>query len=351
MAETDFKKYSILGLILLLAALSVLVIRPLLTPIVLGLFLAYIFYPLYLYFEKKWKSKYLAASIVLGIAVLIVLIPILLILPSLANQILNFYLTLKSLDIGSAIANVIPYIADNKALYGEVIATMSNFNATVSDWILNFFKSTIMNLPEIMFGILILMFTFFFALTESIDFKQYVSVILPFSKEQEKLFFNRLKQVTDSVIFGQVIVGIAQGIVAGVGYFIIGIPNAMLITVLTIIVGILPVIGPAMVWIPVDLFLFISGQVDLGIMLLIYGLFVMSPIDTLMRPILVSEKAQMNSALVLIGMVGGAYAFGFIGFLLGPLIIAALVLLIEIYKDKKGGEESVLLKEVSSEKV
>jgi predicted PurR-regulated permease PerM len=194
------------------------------------------------------------------------------------------------------------------------------------------------------------MFTFFFALIEGNNVRQYLSIILPFSKEQEGLFLERFKQVTDSVIFGQFIVGIAQGIIAGIGYFIIGIPNAMLITVLTIIVGILPVIGPAMIWIPVDIYLFLTGQADLGIMLLIYGLFVMSPIDTLMRPILVSEKAQMNSALVLIGMVGGAYAFGFVGFLLGPLIIAALILLIEIYKDKKGNEESILLKEVSSEK-
>lgn len=347
MEDKDFKKYSILGLIIVLAVLSVMVVRPLLTPIVLGIFLAYIFYPFYLKLEKKLNKKYLSASIILIVACLIVLIPIIFILPSLANQIMNVYLTLKSLDVGTVIANMIPSLVDNKALYGEVIATMSNFNSILSEWILNFFKSTILNLPEIMFGILILMFTFFFVLIEGINVRQYISVVFPFSKEHEKLFIDRFQQVTDSVIFGQFIVGIAQGLIAGLGYFIIGIPNAMLITVLTVIVGILPVIGPAMIWIPVDLFLFINGQTDMGLMLLIYGLFVMSPIDTLMRPILVSEKAEMNSALVLIGMVGGAYAFGFVGFLLGPLIIAALILLIEIYKDKNS-EDSILLKEPAS---
>ncbi len=348
MEDKDLKKYSILGLIIILATLSAMVIIPLLTPIVLGLFLAYIFYPFYKKLEKRFNSSYIAASVILLIAVIIVLVPIILIFPSLANQVFNVYLTLKNLDIGTTLANLIPHLVDNKALYGELIATMSNFNAIISDWILNFFKSTIMNLPEILFAIMILMFTFFFALIESENFNQYLSVIFPFGKEHEKRFADRFKQVTDSVIFGQFIVGIAQGIIAGLGYFIIGVPNAMLLTVLTMIVGVLPVLGPAMVWVPVDLFLFINGQSDLGLMLLIYGLFVLTPIDTIMRPILVSEKAQMNSALALISMIGGAYAFGAVGFLIGPLIISALILIIEVYKDKKG-EDSILLKEPTTE--
>ena len=350
MDDKDLKKYATLALIILLGILSVMVVRPLLTPIVLGLFLGYIFYPLYKKLEKKFNSKYLAASIVLIVAILIVLIPILLIFPSLINQILEVYLTMKNLDIGTVIANLMPNLVNNKPLYGEVIATLSNFNSIISEWIINFFKSTILNLPAIIFAIMIGLFTFFFALIESENFNQYLSVLFPFGKDQEKRFLKRFQQVTDSVIFGQFIVGIAQGIIAGLGYFIIGLPNAMLITVLTIIVGILPVIGPAMVWVPADFFLFVTGQTEMAIMLLIYGLFVISPIDTIMRPILVSKKAEMNSALVLIGMVGGAYAFGAVGFLLGPLIISALILLIEVYKDKKG-EESILLKESVSEKI
>lgn len=349
MDNRDLKKYSILGIIVILTILSILIIKPLLTPIVLGLFLAYIFYPFYKKIEKRFKSKYLAASIIVAIAMLIFLIPIILIFPSLATQIFNLYLSLKSLDIGTSIGNLLPNLASNKALYGEIIATISNFNSVISNWILNFFKSTILNLPTIIFGAMILIFTFFFALVESKSLGPYLSLLFPFGKEHEKLFLDRFKQITDSVIFGQFVVGFLQGIIAGIGYFIIGLPNAMLITVLTMIVGILPVLGPAMIWIPVDIFLFLTGQTDMGLMLLIYGLFVLSPIDTIMRPIFVSKKAQMNSALVLISMIGGAYAFGAVGFLLGPLVISALILLIEVYKDKKG-EESVLIKDSIADK-
>jgi predicted PurR-regulated permease PerM len=76
--------------------------------------------------------------------------------------------------------------------------------------------------------------------------------------------------------------------------------------------------------------------------ILIFGLFVINWIDTLLRPVVVSSRAEMNSAIALIGMIGGTIAFGIVGFILGPLILAYLILLIEIYNDKK--QESIVFK-------
>ena len=204
------------------------------------------------------------------------------------------------------------------------------------------FQYVFSNSANILFGILIFMFTYFFALIESSNFKNYFSVIFPFSKEHEQKFFDRFEKVTNSVLFGHFIVGIIQGIIAGIGYFILGIPNALLLTVLTLIVGVIPVIGPWLVWIPADIFLFANGMTEPAIGLLIFGLFVINWVDTLLRPFIVSSKAEMNSAIALIGMIGGTIAFGATGFILGPLILAYLILLVEIYKDKK--EESIVFK-------
>jgi len=332
--ESDLKKYVIFGLILLLAFLSFLIVKPIGTPIVLGLLLAYILYPFYKRINNKIKSKNICAFIILAITILIIIIPAVITIAPLTTQILGAYQTLNELDIGKAVQSVFPGLFQSPIASAEILAALGNLKKFISDWIINSFSATLINVPEILFGIVVLLFTFFFALIEGDNFRNYFSVIFPFSKEYEKKVYERFEQVTDSVIHGHFLVGIIQGFVAGIGYFFLGIPNALLVTILTTIAGILPVIGPATIWIPVDLFLFLTGQVDLAIALLIYGIMVISPIDTLMRPFIVSRRAEMNSALALIGMVGGLYAFGIVGFVVGPLVIAGLILVIEIYKDK-----------------
>jgi len=173
--------------------------------------------------------------------------------------------------------------------------------------------------------------------------KDYFSVIFPFQESYRKKFFARFDQVTYALLYGDFVVGIVQGLIAGIGYFMFGIDKALLFTVLTIFVGIIPVIGPWLVWVPLDIMLFINGNTVAGMQLLIYGLFVINWIDTLLRPIVVAKKGQINEAVALIGAIGGIYAFGIIGFIAGPLILAILILLIEIYKGEK--TESIIIKE------
>lgn len=344
MDEKDFKKFGIWGIIIVLAILSFLIIKPLFTPIVIGLVLAYVFYPLYEKINTKVKSKNLAAWIVLLINVLVVLVPIIILTPMVTKQIIEVYISIRNADLPTSFRAIFPFLFASPNMAAEVTAALNNLSNSLSTLVLSVFQETLRNIPEILFGIVILLFTFFFSLTEGSKLKQQITVIFPFQKKHQEKFFSRFSQVTNSVIYGHVVVGIVQGIIAGVGYYILGLPNALLMTVLTTIAGVLPVIGPVVVWVPMDILLFISGDTEAGLMLLIYGLFVISPIDTILRPYVVSEKGEMNSALALIGMIGGTYAFGITGFLLGPLILAALILLIELYQDKDV-DESIVLKE------
>jgi predicted PurR-regulated permease PerM len=127
-----------------------------------------------------------------------------------------------------------------------------------------------------------------------------------------------------------------------------GVPNAFVLTIVTIFASVLPVIGPSIIWVPTVIYLFIKGNNVAGIQLLIYGLFLINWINVILTPRIISKKAEMNPAIALIGMIGGLYVFGFMGLILGPLILAYLILLIEIYRDKKA--ESILIKEVDLQK-
>ena len=139
-----------------------------------------------------------------------------------------------------------------------------------------------------------------------------------------------------SVIFGQIIIGIFQGIFTGIGLFIFKAPSPLILSIVAIFVGIIPLIGPWLVWFPVAIYLLLlSGNTFGGIGLMIYGLIIISWIDTIVRPLIVSKTAKVSSPIVLIGMVGGLFVFGILGLIIGPLILSYISLILEMYKDKK----------------
>jgi predicted PurR-regulated permease PerM len=343
MDEKDFKRFMVPVLIGVLAILSFLVIRPLGTSIFMGLLLAYLFHNLYVKLNQKWKSENLSASAIV-ISVLVVLVtPIAILTPIFVKQLYSAYMSLRVADFSAIIFKIVPSLASSKEMTAEVIATASHFNAKISSILLGIFESVFQNIPALLFGVVVVLFTFYFGLREGHKFKEYISIVFPIPKEHKRKLYEKFQQVTDSVLYGELVVGLAQGVIAGIGYYMFGVPNALLLTVLTAIAGVVPVVGPWFVWVPVDFFLFLNGNNVAGMQLLIYGLFVVNWIDTLLRPIIIAQRAEMNAALALIGAIGGVYAFGVIGFVVGPLVLAYLILLIEMYKEDKS--ESIVIKE------
>ncbi len=337
MEEKDFRKFMIPVLMAIFAILSFFILKPLAVPVSFGLIFAYIFFPLYKKINQKIQSRNISASIIVVANLLIVLIPTAIFTPVFIRQLFSFYLSMKNVDYASILFKIAPDLASSQPIATEIIAASSHFNSQISGWILSLFQNTLINLPAIAFGAVILMFTFFFALKEGANLKDYLTVLLPMSKEHQKIFSMRFEEVTDSTLYGQVVIGILQGVISGIGYFMFDIPNVMILTVVTMLVGVIPVIGPWLVWIPLDLFLFINGNNVAAVQLLIYGLLVINWVDIILSPVIVARRAKLNAALALIGAIGGVYAFGIIGFVLGPLILAYLILLIEIYRDKIGG--------------
>jgi len=115
-------------------------------------------------------------------------------------------------------------------------------------------------------------------------------------------------------------------------------------TALTMVIGIIPIIGPWLVWIPIDIYLFAVDRAGAGIGLFIYGLFLINWVDTIIRPMIVSRRTRINPAIILIGMIGGLYVFGLLGLIIGPLILAYVMLILELYRKQSFGEDIIFKK-------
>lgn len=143
------------------------------------------------------------------------------------------------------------------------------------------------------------------------------------------------------VVFGILGTALAQALVAGLGFWIAGIPGAVLLAVLTFFFAVIP-FGPPLVWLPASLWLFAQGRPAMGVFLLIYGVVGISSVDNFLRPYIISQNSKMPFVMIFCGVIGGALAFGLVGVFLGPTLLAVTFRLIEEWSDghQESAEES-----------
>jgi predicted PurR-regulated permease PerM len=332
--EKHFKTIAIMVVIGILLILSFLILRPILISSIFGLIFAFIFHPVYKKLYSFFKNKNLSAFIICLGVVIIIILPLWFLIPIMVKQVFEIYIYLQQTGFSEIIESMLPSFS-SQDFSKNIIIAINSFIGEIASSFLNRFTDVLLNSPVILLNISLIIFVFFFGLRDGEDLIDYLQKISPLSKESEKKIFKQFKDITHSVIFGQFIVGLIQGIITGIGFFIFGVPNAIVLTLIASLVGILPIIGPWLVWVPVDIWLFLNGRFYAGIGMLIYGILIISWVDNLIRPLIVSKKTKINPGIILVSMVGGLLTFGVLGLILGPLIISYLLLLLEFYKNKK----------------
>jgi len=339
--EKSFNKIASIVLLAVLAILTFFILKPILISAIFALILAFIFHPIYRRFLSWTKNKNLSALTICILLLIIIILPLIFFVPLLVKQTFEIYTHVQNEDIIAPIKSMLPNFFTSPEISKDITIAINSFISKIASSFLNNFTEILLNSPVILLHLVLILFVLFFGLRDGDKLVSYIQSLSPLSKESEKKVFQQFKDITHSVIFGQIIVGIIQGIVTGIALFIFRVPNALILTLLATFVGILPIIGPWLVWMPVDIYLFLSGRTGAGIGLLIYGLIVITWVDTVIRPIIVSKKTKINSAIVLVSMLGGLFVFGILGLILGPLIISYLLLLLESYRGKK--TESIII--------
>ncbi len=136
------------------------------------------------------------------------------------------------------------------------------------------------------------------------------------------------------VIYGILGTAIAQALVAGLGFYIAGVPGVVLLSVLTFLFAVLP-FGPPLIWVPASLWLFAQGQPGYALFMALWGLLGISSVDNFLRPYLISQGNKMPYALVFCGVIGGALAFGLVGVFLGPTLLAVAFRLVDEWSSNR----------------
>jgi Ca2+-transporting ATPase len=167
--------------------------------------------------------------------------------------------------------------------------------------------------------------TVFFCFREGHDvIQQLQRGIIRFLGDYQQVYLQAAADTTRAVVYGLVLAAMAQGLMAGLGYAVAGVNAPVLFGVMTALLALVPM-AAMLVWIPIGLSLIASGQVLAGSGLLLWGFLVVSTIDNVIRPIVISGTSQVPFLVVMFGVFGGLSAFGAVGLFLGPVILSVLL--------------------------
>jgi len=330
--EKQMKKLSAALIILVLGIIVFIAIRPVLLSVIAGLILAYIFIPVHKAILKKTKRPNLSAFIVILIIALIVLIPLWLIFPLMVQQIFDLFRASQTMNIQEMVKAIFP--SSSMQFITQMSVTFNSLVSEATSTLLHGLVNFLVNLPITLLHLFIIGFVCFFALRDEEELKDFAQGLSPFHKDKESSLIKHFKDVTDSVVYGQIIVGLVQGLLAGLGFLIFAIPNTLLLTTLAVLLSIVPIVGPALIWIPITVYLLIKGPTYLAVIFLVYNLFIVSMAEHIIRTRIVSKRTELSQVVVLVGMVGGLFIFGILGIIIGPLILAYFLTFLKSYRDQ-----------------
>ncbi|MGI6523939.1 MAG: AI-2E family transporter [Bdellovibrionota bacterium] len=329
------KRLEQIALIVMAAALFIgtfLVLKPFLAAILWALILALVTWPVFVWLcDHLGNRKQLAAIILISCYLILMVVPIVIAGWSLADNVKSAYsATMEILDKGLPPP---PTWLEETPLVGAWLDAQWQELAGSRPYLLSILKQVAIYgrdfllagtsyAGEAIFYVLLSIFlTFFMYRDGELFFTRLQSAVSKIAGEKSRQLLFVAGSTLRSVVYGIIGTALAQGLLAGIGFWIFGVPNAALLGLLVCIFSPIPV-GPPLVWGSVAVWLFYHSQIWSGVFMILWGLLIVSSVDNFLKPYIISKGSKMSLILVLLGVMGGALSFGVLGVFLGPALLA-----------------------------
>lgn len=190
------------------------------------------------------------------------------------------------------------------------------------------------SISSIVINMLVLLLVLYFMFIGGRRMENYIASVLPFNRKNKEDLLHEFYMVVKSNAIGVPLLAIVQGGAAMLGYYLFGVPEVLLWGVLSCFATIIPVIGVGLVWIPICLYLGVTGGWGYAIGLAAYSLVVVGNIDNLFRSLLQKKMSDTHPLITIFGVLIGLAAFGLMGVIFGPLLLAIFVLCVKIFRQE-----------------
>jgi predicted PurR-regulated permease PerM len=302
-----------------------------------GTAMAIVFAPLYRRLLRPMRQRRtLAALVTLAVILVIVILPLTLVAAALLQEGSSTYARIQSgeLNPGRSIQRIFDAmpasvthllsrfgLADLGAAREKLSAGLMENMQFLAAHALNIGQNTV----SFVVSLSVMLYLLFFLLRDGDDLSRRIKAAIPLHPEQQRDLAERFTTVIRATVKGNLVVAIVQGALGGAIFGLLGIHAPVLWAAVMAFLSLLPAVGAAVVWLPVAIYLLVTGDTWRGIVLLAFGALVISSIDNVLRPILVGKDTKLPDYLVLISTLGGIAIFGLNGFLIGPVIAAMFI--------------------------
>lgn len=327
------------GLIVLTLALNFFIFLPYLSVLVLAVVLGIVFSPLHKRILKMLGNREsLAALLTLILILIIVFTPLFFIGMNISFEARELYTSVSfgrspaSLDaLENGMESFLNGLIPEGFNFPEVSIDLNTYTREFLEWSLDHIDNIFSGAAKIIFNLFLLVLALFYVIRDGRSFKKQIITLSPLTDVYDEEIFEKLERAVNSVVRGSLIVGIAQGILTGIGFAIFGVPNPVLWGTVAAVAALIPAVGTALVLIPGILYLFFYTGTALALGLLVWGAVAVGLIDNLLGPRLIERSIKIHPFFILLSVIGGLAFFGPIGFLLGPLVLSLLFALLAIY--------------------
>jgi len=335
----------LLALLLIVLGFTYVITEPFLKPFAFAIILAVVFYPVH---ERLlgWTKHRPGSAALLSTLLLILLfgVPAFIIATLAAEEALTaaHYVGRRTAEEGG-LSSFALALADRPLKFIGHWVDLSQYNVKdiiishaqkASGWMVGVGASILSNLAGLVTSALITFVVVFFLFRDGKDWAYRAGNLIPLTPAQVARLYRNISDTIIANVYGILSVGVAQGVVVGIGMRIVGMQSSLLLGLAAGFASIIPVVGSALIWGTVGIYLLVTAPLWKGIFLLVWGAVLVSSIDNIIRPWVVGGRVELHPLVLLFFIFGGVEAFGFLGLFLGPVVASVLAALFDILREE-----------------
>lgn len=321
-----------------------IIFRPYLSVIIMAAIFALLFFPIYKWIRSKTKGRDgIAAFLTVMIFVLIILIPLGNFVALLVKESIETYPILEAqfsngqvnVALDQALSTIqwaqdtyLPFLDENSV---NIKSMLLDLGSAFTTFIIRNANVLVVGTTNFFVSLFFMLITMYYLFKDGEYFVERLMHLTPLSDKYDRKLFDKFRDVSKSTILSSLVTAIIQGILGAIAYFFVGVP-VLFLGVATGIASLIPIVGTALVWVPVVIVLAVSGHWFSAGFLLLWGVVIIAMSDNLIRTKMIESKSKIHPLLVFFSIFGGLKLWGVLGIIFGPLVLAILLTVIHIYE-------------------
>jgi predicted PurR-regulated permease PerM len=318
-----------------------LMLRPFIGVLAWAVVLVIVFYPVHQRLAARFKRPGVSALVSCIVVVLLAVLPLTVLTIALAEEIAKVIPNLPEQISQLMNPNTSPFGRATEWIqtrFGIDTFRSQEFMVTqlqrVSGFMLGFSLSIAGNIASGIVKAFFVIFTMYYLFRDGDRIVDNLPAAMPLDREHSEAIITRTREVVNASVYGVVSIAALQGLLGGIAFWILGIPSPLLWAVLMTFICMIPILGSFLVWVPLSIYLMVHGHWTKAVLLILWGALVISTIDNFLRPRIIKNQTRLHELFVFFSVLGGISVFGLLGIVLGPVVLAITLGLLQTFRPR-----------------